>query len=80
MSDLRFLSNKALNFAIFVLFFPLHFRTKSSDAAEKKKFTEIIIVTTQPNFNATQSNFNPGWGYMVLGFNHHHKGTMKLGT
>ena len=27
--------NKALNFAIFVLFFPLHSRTKSSDAAEK---------------------------------------------
>ena len=47
-------------------------------------FFFIIIVTTQrniqSNFNSIQSNFNPGWGYKVIGLKHHPPPTTSTQT
>ena len=45
----------------------------------------IILITQpniQPNFNSIQSNFNPGWGYKVIGLKHppHKSGTNEMQT
>ena len=45
---------------------------KSVTIKQSIKLTKRLVVTTQPNFNSTQSNFNPGWGYMVTGLHTTH--------
>ena len=72
------MSNKALNLAIFVLFFPLHFSPQSSDAAEKnsKQSSPVLRMIQEKELEAEGTDLKPhillDWKIKITKYIHYH--------